>query len=106
MSWIQKAEKSFLDELEVVDRRWVDLDILLARAVLAVATGTVKKELDHYRDTQARRGRLMLGRAALHIVYQKFQLSFTKGRISRRTLARIDIVVTVNEDVFLVFKRF
>ena len=78
MGWIQKEEKSSLDELEVVDRRWKDMGILFAQAVLVVATGTLKKELDHYQDTQARQGRPTLGRAALHIVYHKFHLSASK----------------------------
>ena len=87
MSWIQKVEKSSLEELEVVDRRWEDLDVLLAQAVSAVATGTLKRELDLFQDPQARQGRPMLGRAALHIVYQKFQLSAAVTRsIDLRTL--------------------
>ena len=62
MSWIQKVEKSSLEELEVADRRWEDLDILLAQAVSAVVIGTLKKGLDHYQDTQARQGRPMAQR--------------------------------------------
>ena len=50
MSWIQKVEKSSLEELEIVDPRWEDLDILLAQVVSAVAAGTWKEELDHYQQ--------------------------------------------------------
>ena len=57
---------------------------------MAVATGTLKRELDLYQDTQARQGRPMLGRAALHIVYQKFQLSAAVTRsIDLRTLMEL-----------------
>ena len=76
--------------MEIVDRRGEDLDILLAQAVSAVVTGTLKKELDHYQDTHARQGRPMLGRAALHILYQKFQLSAAVTRsIDLRTLMEL-----------------
>ena len=40
-----------------------------------MATGALKREIDFYKETQARQARPMLGRAALRIVYQKFQLS-------------------------------
>ena len=70
MSWIQKVERASLEELEVSDRRWEDLDILLAQAVSAVAVGSLQKELNQHQDTQARQGQPMLGRAALYHVYQ------------------------------------
>ena len=87
MSWIQKVERASLEELEVSDRRWEDLDILLAQAVSAVAVGFLQKEFNQYQDTHARQGKTMLGRAAFYHVYQKSQMSAAVTRsIDLRTL--------------------
>ena len=44
MRWIQQVESASLAELEVTDKRWTDLDVQLAQAVLAVVNGPLLKE--------------------------------------------------------------
>ena len=60
--------------LEVVSRRWDDLDTALAEAVVAIAMGPLKRELLLYREECTRRGIPFSGRAALWHVYQGFKL--------------------------------
>ena len=62
----------------------------MAQAVSAVAVGSLQKEFNQYQNTQARQGKPMLGRAVLHHVYQKFQLSAAVTRsIDLRTLMEL-----------------
>ena len=41
-------ESASLVDLEVTDKRWDDLDVQLAQAVLAVANGPLLKEIVYY----------------------------------------------------------
>ena len=77
MAWIQHVEKpgvNFVD-LEVSDKRWGDLDVAFAEAMLKVVNNSLLKEILHYQDTQAKEGKLMHGRAALWYVYRQYALS-------------------------------
>ena len=74
MRWIQLVENVILAELEVPDKRWDDLDVVLSQAVFAIVTGPLRKEILLYQATQAQQGRPVQGRAALWHVYQKCKL--------------------------------
>ena len=71
MRWIQQVEIATLAEFEVHDKRWDDLDVQLAQAVLNLVNSPLLKELVYYLETQAKQSKLMQGRAALWHVYQK-----------------------------------
>ena len=75
MRWIQRVEHATLAELEIPDKRWDDLDIMLSQVVVAIINGPLRKEIVLYQAAQALQGRPMQGRAALWHVYQKFKLS-------------------------------
>ena len=47
MVWVQYVEKSGITiaDLEVFDKRWDDLDIALAEAVLKIVSGSLLKDI-------------------------------------------------------------
>ena len=77
MAWIQFVEKPGvgLADLEVSDKRWDDLDVALAEAILKVVSGSLLKDVLYYQDTLAKDCKLMPGRAALLYVYRQYALS-------------------------------
>ena len=77
MAWIQYVQKKnvTIAGLEVSDKRWDDLDIDLAEAVLEIVSGSLLKDILCYHDTRAKECKLMPGRAALMYVYREYALS-------------------------------
>ena len=69
LRWIQQVEKATLAELEVPDKRWDDLDVVLSQAVVGIVTGPLHRELMLYQANQVQQGRQMHGLAALWHVY-------------------------------------
>ena len=53
LAWIQYVEKPGVGiaDLEVSDKRWVDLDVALAEALLKVVSGLLLKDILYYQDT-------------------------------------------------------
>ena len=74
MAWIQHVEKPGVNfaDLEASDKRWDDLDVVLAEAILKVVNSSLLKEILYYQDTQAKEEKLMHGRAALWYVYRQY----------------------------------
>ena len=77
MVWIQQVEQLNIHvaDLEVSDKRWDDLDVALAEAILKVVSNSLLKEILYYQETQAKDCRLMHGRTALWYVYRQYALS-------------------------------
>ena len=77
MAWIQQVEKTHvaLADLEVSDKRWDDLDVVLAAAIVKVVNNTLLRGIMIHQETQAQQGKLLQGRAALWYVYRQYGFS-------------------------------
>ena len=53
MAWIQQVEKPSINvaDLEVSDKRWDDLDVAFAEAVLKAVSKSLLKEILYYQET-------------------------------------------------------
>ena len=65
MRWIQQVETFTLEQLQRPKSRWDDLEAVLAQAVMQVAFGQSKKNMQTYQLERARRRKPLYGRAAL-----------------------------------------
>ena len=78
LRWLQVVEATasieHLERLAAKEKRWDDLDIALAEAVLAVASGPLRRELLIYQEEQTRKGNPLSGRCALHLVFFRFTI--------------------------------
>ncbi|CAK0849503.1 unnamed protein product, partial [Prorocentrum cordatum] len=79
LRWLQEVETTFsiehLERLAAKQKRWDDLDIALAEAVLSVASGPLRRELLMYQEEQTRKGgNPLLGRCALYHVFSRFTI--------------------------------
>ena len=77
MAWIQQVETTHvtLEDLEVSDKRWDDLDVVLASAIVKVVNKSLLRDIVIPQETQAQQGKLLQGRAALWYVYRQYGLS-------------------------------
>ena len=56
MAWVQYVEKSgvTIADLQVSGKRWDDLDIAVAEAVLKIVSGLLLKDILYYQDTHSK----------------------------------------------------
>ena len=62
-------------DFEVSDKRWDDLDVVVAAAIVKVANNSLLRDITIHQETQAQQGKLLQGRAALWYVYRQYGLS-------------------------------
>ena len=60
MAWIQQVEKPNIHvaDFDVSGKRWYDLDVALAEAVLNVVSNSLLREILYYKETHAKLRRL------------------------------------------------
>ena len=77
MAWIQQVEKPNVTvaDLEVPDKRWDDLDVVLAAAIVKVVNKSLLRGIMIHQETQAQECKLLQGRAAIWYVYRQYALS-------------------------------
>ena len=68
------SDISELEALAEKQKRWDDLDSVLAEAVLAIANSNLKRELLIYREERSRMGLPLSGRCALYMVYYRYTI--------------------------------
>ena len=77
MAWILQVENNHmtLEDLAVSDKRWDDLDVVLAAAIVKVVNNLLLRDIMIHQETQAQQGKLLQGRAALWYVYRQYGLA-------------------------------
>ena len=61
MAWILQVEKPhvILEDLDVSDKRWDDLDVVLAAAIVKVVNNLLLRDIMIHQETQAQQGKLL-----------------------------------------------
>ena len=83
----QVEDADTVDVLAAVPTKWEPFDTELLAAILATATGALKRELINCQDTLRATGQMLSGRMALWYLLQRFRLEY--GHAKQIELSRM-----------------